>query len=86
MLGDRQPTSTRFRDLETIRDPDGVIAVITENVETQALSYRIQKEFTHRGQVKVTSYLSQSHLPAIRRVLVELEERLRFLRSRPRPV
>ena len=67
----------RYREVETLRDPDGVVAVITERTDTGHLSYRIQKEFVAGdGQVKATSYLGRRHLQAIRRLCDQLEDRL----------
>lgn len=66
----------RYREVETLRDPDGVIVVITERVDTGHLSYRIQKEFESHGEVKATSYLGRRHIGAIRRLCDVLEDRL----------
>lgn len=66
----------RYQEVETLRDPDGVIAVITENTDSGRLSFRIQKEFESQGEVKATSYLGRRHIDAIRRLADRLEDRL----------
>jgi hypothetical protein len=69
-------TENRYRDVETLRDPDGVVIVITENTSTGRLSYRIQKEFADKGEVRTTAYLGQRHLPAVGRLLAQLPDKL----------
>jgi hypothetical protein len=71
--------SKRYEDVETLRDEDGVIAVITRRVETGHLSFRIQKEFEAQGQVKVTAYLGRRHLPAIVRLAARVADRIDIL-------
>lgn len=66
----------RYKEVETLRDPDGVICVITERVDTGHLSFRIQKEFESSGEVKATSYLGRRHIPAINRLLKQVGDRI----------
>jgi hypothetical protein len=72
-------TDTRYREVETIRDPDGVIAVITQRTDTGHLSFRLQKEYVANGQVKATSYLGARHCDAIERVTKQVRERIDIL-------
>jgi hypothetical protein len=70
---------SRYREVETIRDPDGVIAVITERVDTGHLSFRIQKEYEVRGEIKATSYLGRRHCDAVRRLTQQVGDRIDVL-------
>ena len=65
-----------YQEVEDIRDPDGITIVITERIDTGHLSFRILKEYENHGEVKTTSYLGRRHIPAIRRLLQLLEDRL----------
>jgi hypothetical protein len=69
----------RYREIETLRDPDGVVAVITERTDTGHLSFRIQKEYEAQGQVKATSYLGRRHCDAVVRMATKAGERIDIL-------
>lgn len=69
----------RYREIEVLRDPDGVIAVITERTDTGHLSFRIQKEYESQGEVKATSYLGRRHCDAAVRVAKLAAERIDIL-------
>lgn len=69
----------RYREVETLRDPDGVIAVITERTDTGQLSFRIQKEYELKGQVKATSYLGRRHCDAVIRLAKLAGDRIDIL-------
>jgi hypothetical protein len=65
-----------YKEVETLEDHDGAIAVITES-DAGYLSFRVQKQFVdNSGEVKATSYLGRRHIPAIRRLCDQLEDRL----------
>lgn len=72
-------SAQRYREVETIRDPDGVVAVITERIETGHLSFRLQKEYSSHGEVKVTAYLGRRHIPAILRLAKLVGDRIDIL-------
>lgn len=72
----RAAGKTEYRELEIIRDPDGVIAVITQSSRDGRISFKLAREFEQNGATKQTPYLARRHLPAIRRLLADLEERL----------
>lgn len=65
-----------YTELEIVRDPDGVIAVITKSSRDGRISFKLAREFEQNGTTKQTPYLARRHLPAIRRLLADLEERL----------
>lgn len=69
-------TQDKYREIETIRDPDGVIAIITERVSTGHLSFKILKEYEDRGEIKTTPYLARRHIEAVRRVTERVQDRL----------
>jgi hypothetical protein len=72
-------TQNRYREIETLRDPDGVIAVITERTDTGHFSFRIQKEYESRGEVKATSYLGRRHIEGVIRLTKQAGERIDVL-------
>lgn len=69
----------RYREIEVLRDPDGVIAVITERTDTGHLSFRIQKEYEAHGEVKATSYLGRRHCDAAMRMAKQAGDRIDIL-------
>lgn len=72
-------TENRYREVEVLRDPDGVIAVITERTDTGHLSFRIQKEYEAQGQVKATSYLGRRHIEGAIRIAKLAGDRIDIL-------
>lgn len=78
----RQPDE--FRVIETVRDPDGVIATVTERVRDGRVSFSIAREYTSNGQTKETKYLSARHVPAVVRLLNDLQEKLELHEDRAR--
>ncbi len=73
-----------YRDIETVHDPDGVVFVITERTDGRYLTFRIQKEYEKDGEVKFSSYLSRRHIPAIKRLLREVEDKIGIMEDRRR--
>jgi hypothetical protein len=73
-----------FRLVEVIRDPDGVVAVISERVKDGRISFMIAREFDQNGAVKRSAYLARRHLAAAARLLSELGERLELAEDRAR--
>ncbi len=73
-----------FRKLEIIRDPDGVIAVISAREKDGRVSFMIGREFEVGAETKTTAYLSRRHLAACRRLLADLEERLELAEDQAR--
>jgi len=71
-----------YRDVETIHDPDGVVLVITERLDGRYLTFRIQKEYEKDGEVKNSSYLARRHIPAVKRLLREAEDRIGIIEDR----
>ena len=73
-----------WSEVEVIRDPDGLIAVITENLATGHVSFQICKEFDRGGSVIRTTYANRRHVPGFRRLLERVEERLDIAEDRSR--
>lgn len=73
-----------FKVIEIIRDPDGVIAVITEREKDGRVSFSLSREFDVDGKPKRSSYLARRHIAAVRRLLNDLEERLELAEDRTR--
>ena len=85
----QSPTSTgtqnpNYREVERVRDPDGVVAVISERIRTGQMSFALYKEFDQDGKIRLSSYLSTRHIPAVRRLLDDLGERLEQLEDKAR--
>lgn len=74
----------KFRVVETVRDPDGVVAVITERVSDGRISFMLTREFELAGETKRTTYLNSRHLPAVQRLITDLSERLELLEDQVR--
>jgi hypothetical protein len=73
-----------FRVVDIIRDPDGVIAVITERERDGRVSFSLAREYDVDGKPKRSAYLARRHLAAARRLLNDLEERLELAEDRTR--
>jgi len=73
-----------FRVIETIADPDGIVAVITERIRDGRVSFMIAREFEQNGETKRSAYLARRHIAAVRRLIADLEERLELAEDRAR--
>lgn len=69
-------TRTGYEDVEEIKDPDGVIAVISRRRSTGACSVALFKSFERDGVQEKTNFLGAKYFPAVRRVLDIAEKRL----------
>jgi hypothetical protein len=76
--------TTAFTELEIIRDPDGVVAVITERASDGRVSFMLAREFEQSGETKRSAYLAKRHIAAARRLLADLEETLEIAEDRSR--
>lgn len=79
-----------FSVIEVVRDPDGVVAVVTERKRDGRISFMIAREYDQKDNAtgemitRRSSYLNNHHLPAVRRLLVDLEDRLEIIEDRAR--
>lgn len=73
-----------FKEIDIIKHPDGIIAVITERVSDGRVSFSISREFDADGKTKRTAYLARRHLPAVQQLLSDLSERLELAEDRTR--
>ena len=73
-----------FRQVEILRDPDGVIAVVTERVSNGRISFAIFNEFERDGQTQRSSFLGARHLPAVERLVAELRRNLELWEDQAR--
>jgi hypothetical protein len=66
----------QYEDVAVLRDPDGVICVITKRVGTSVefYSYMFCKEFERDGKVIRSNFLSRRHTEAVRRLTIKIEE------------
>lgn len=79
-----EPRNANFKVLEIVRDPDGVIAVITERTRDGRISFSIAREIERNGKLDRTAFLARRHLPAVRRLLDDLTDRLELAEDRTR--
>ena len=77
-------SETRYNETDIIKDPDGVIAVITERVSDGAISFGIYREFDRGGRTERSKFLARRHVAGARRLLDDLEERLEQLEDQSR--
>lgn len=70
------PSNSRYREIKVFRDQDGVIAIVTERLDSDQPyhSFAFAKEFEKDGETRRTNYLSRRHMPAVRRLTVQVEE------------
>lgn len=78
---------SQFTEVEVIRDPDGLVAIISERNKPRAgpvYSFAIMKEFERNGQTERTAFMGRRHVDGARRLLTAVEERLDQLEDRRR--
>lgn len=80
----RTSKSDEFRVLEIVKDPDGVVAEITERVRDGRVSFSLGREFTSNGATQKTKYFSARHVASLVRMLGDLQERLEAHEDRTR--
>ena len=74
----------KFKVVEEVVDPDGVVAVITERVKDGRISFMISREFEVDGKTQRSAYLNTRHIPAVQQLLADLAERLELAEDRAR--
>ncbi len=81
---DNKARGHEYREVERVRDPDGVIAIITERMKTGQMTFSLSKEYEANSVTKTSPYLNRRHIAACRRILNDLEERLDALEDQAR--
>jgi hypothetical protein len=79
-----KPKQASYNVIEIVKDPDGVIATITERADNGRITFMFQREYDQNGAAKQTAYLGRRHIAAVRRLLNDLEEKLETLEDRAR--
>ena len=79
----------KFREIAQFDDEDGVIAVITERLVDGRVSFGFFRCFDRTlpdgsRETSRSAYLAHRHIPAVRRLLVELDRKLEALEDRAR--
>lgn len=72
-----------WRDVEVIRHPDSPRAHITERLADGKISFRLFRMFGE-GKDDQTYFFNLRHIPALRQLLDDLEERGALLEDRAR--
>ena len=83
-LACQESSNPSFSTVEVVRDPDGVIAIITERAKDGRISFSLCREYEEQGVTRRTAYLKQQHIAALRRLLNDLDERLEVIENRSR--
>lgn len=78
------PQSDPYTQIEVVRDPDGPVAVVTERKKDGRITFSLSKEFDRNGKVERTPYFHRSHIPALRRLIDDLEAQLELFEDRAR--
>jgi hypothetical protein len=66
--------NSQYEEAAVLRDPDGVVCVITRRTNSEMLSFMFCKEFERDGQIVRTGYLNRRHTTALRRLVAKVEE------------
>lgn len=80
-------TGTRkseYTDIDQVRDPDGVVAVISARDDGQQLAVAFFKEFDRRGETAKSAFLQRRHLAALERLLPIVRERMDSIEDQAR--
>ena len=54
--------NSKFEEIDTLRNPFGLVAVITRTCATHQLSVAFYKEFDRGGEVRRTTFVQRRHL------------------------
>jgi hypothetical protein len=69
-------SKTDYKEVETLRDEDGVVAIVTQKADTHHLSFSLAKVFERDGKFVHTGFLNRRHIEGVRRLLSRLEDYL----------
>lgn len=73
-----------FKEVEVLRDADGVVAVVSERVTTGRISFMLGREFERDGKTERSPFISSRHIAGVRRLLDQLERHAEVLEDRAR--
>ena len=73
-----------FITVAEIRDPDGLVGVITERAVDGKHSFAIFREWTRNGVTERSIYKHATHIPAYIRLLTEISRRIEPLEQQAR--
>lgn len=74
-----------YDDIEEIKDPDGVVAVISRRRSNGALTVAIFRTYERDGVAEKTGFFTLKHVAGVRRVLQIAEERIEKLEAAATP-
>jgi len=70
-----------YEDYDIIRDPDGIIAVISRRVSNNTFTIAVFLTYQRDGAEERTVFFSPKYIPAVRRVLDIAEARVKKLEA-----
>lgn len=76
--------SPAFIVVAEIRDPDGLVGVITERAVDGKHSFAVFREWTRNGKTERSIYKNVGHIPAYIRLLTEISRRIEPLEQQAR--
>lgn len=68
-----------YEDIDEVKDPTGIVAVVSRRRSNGALTVGIFKEFDRDGVRERTNFFGLMYFPAVRRVLDLVEARMEKL-------
>lgn len=77
-------SSPAFITVAEIRDPDGLVGVITERAVDGKHSFAVFREWTRNGKTERSIYKNVGHIPAYIRLLTEISRRIEPLEQQAR--
>jgi hypothetical protein len=77
--------SSPYKEVSRLVDLEGgVVAILTANESNGRVSFKLMRQFEEKGVTKDTAFMLRRHIPAIRRVLDDLENQLEIEEDRTR--
>jgi hypothetical protein len=73
-----------FREVDTLRHDDGVVAIISERVDNGRHSVGVMREFDRRGQTERSTFLAPHQIPAAIDLLTQANGLIEQLEDRAR--
>jgi len=79
------PTHQGYEDYDTIRDPEGIVGIISRRIAHNTFSVALFRVYERDGQEERTLFFGRKHFAAARRVLDLAEARIAKLEAEATP-
>lgn len=77
----RRKAPPQYIDIDEIRDPEGIVAVMSQRLSNRAITFAVFKEFERDGRPERTSFIAASLRAPFRRVIDLVFERVAELET-----